>query len=54
MGDLVHDMREALETPSYSIGEMIDFSVHRDRFIGAMDDDLNIPAAIEVLLSADR
>ncbi len=47
--DLVRDMREALETPSYSIGEMIDFSVHRDRFQAAMDDDLDIPAAIEAL-----
>lgn len=47
--DVVNDMREALETPSYAIGEMLDFSVHLDNFKAAMDDDLDTPRAIEVL-----
>lgn len=47
--DVVRDMREALETPSYSIGESLDFGPHLDNFLAAMDDDLDTPRAIQVL-----
>jgi cysteinyl-tRNA synthetase len=47
--DLARDMREAVETPSYSVGEMLDSSGYRKRFIAAMEDDLDTPAAIAQL-----
>jgi L-cysteine:1D-myo-inositol 2-amino-2-deoxy-alpha-D-glucopyranoside ligase len=47
--DLARDMCEAVETPSYAIGEMLDASVFRTRFTAAMDNDLDTPAAIEQL-----
>jgi L-cysteine:1D-myo-inositol 2-amino-2-deoxy-alpha-D-glucopyranoside ligase len=47
--DLARDMCEAVDTPSYSIGEMLDSSVYRTRFTAAMDNDLDTPAAIEQL-----
>ncbi|MDQ2681991.1 MAG: cysteine--tRNA ligase [Chloroflexota bacterium] len=47
--DVIHDMREALETPSYAIGEMLDVRLQQDAFLEAMDDDLDTPAAIAAL-----
>jgi L-cysteine:1D-myo-inositol 2-amino-2-deoxy-alpha-D-glucopyranoside ligase len=47
--DLARDMCEAVDTPSYSIGEMLDSSLYRTRFTAAMENDLDTPAAIEQL-----
>ncbi len=47
--ELARDMCEAIDTPSYSIGEMLDSSRYRKRFIAAMENDLDTPAAIEQL-----
>lgn len=44
-GDLV----EAIDLPAYGIGIELDVSSERERFLNAMDDDLNTPAAIEAL-----
>jgi len=44
--DLARDMCEAIDTPSYSIGEMLDSSMYRKRFVAAMEDDLDTPRAI--------
>jgi len=47
--ELARDMCEAIDTPSYSIGEMLDSSRYRKRYIAAMENDLDTPAAIEQL-----
>jgi L-cysteine:1D-myo-inositol 2-amino-2-deoxy-alpha-D-glucopyranoside ligase len=52
--DLARDMCEAIDTPSYSIGEMLDSSIYRKRFIAAMEDDLDTPGAIEQLRALTR
>ena len=44
-GDLV----EAIDLPAYGIGIELDVSAERERFLNAMDDDLNTPEAIEAL-----
>ena len=44
-GDLV----EAIDLPAYGIGIELDVSSARERFLNAMDDDLNTPEAIEAL-----
>jgi L-cysteine:1D-myo-inositol 2-amino-2-deoxy-alpha-D-glucopyranoside ligase len=44
-GDLV----EAIDLPAYGIGNELDVSAERERFLNAMDDDLNTPEAIEAL-----
>jgi L-cysteine:1D-myo-inositol 2-amino-2-deoxy-alpha-D-glucopyranoside ligase len=44
-GDLV----EAIDLPAYGIGIELDVSSERERFLNAMDDDLNTPEAIEAL-----
>jgi L-cysteine:1D-myo-inositol 2-amino-2-deoxy-alpha-D-glucopyranoside ligase len=44
-GDLV----EAIDLPAYGIGIELDVSLERERFLNAMDDDLNTPVAIEAL-----
>ena len=44
-GDLV----EAIDLPAYGIGIELDVSSDRERFLNAMDDDLNTPEAIEAL-----
>lgn len=44
-GDLV----EAIDLPAYGIGKELDVSAERERFLNAMDDDLNTPEAIEAL-----
>jgi L-cysteine:1D-myo-inositol 2-amino-2-deoxy-alpha-D-glucopyranoside ligase len=46
---LARDMREAIETPSYGIGEILDSSGYRGRFITALENDLDTPTAIAQL-----
>lgn len=43
------DLIEAVELDSYGIENELDVSLLRDRFLTAMDDDLNTPVAIEAL-----
>lgn len=43
------DLIEAVELDTYGIENELDVSVPRDRFLVAMDDDLNTPEAIEAL-----
>jgi L-cysteine:1D-myo-inositol 2-amino-2-deoxy-alpha-D-glucopyranoside ligase len=43
------DLIEAVELDSYGIENEVDVSLERDRFLTAMDDDLNTPVAIEAL-----
>lgn len=44
-GDLV----EAIDLPAYGIDNELDVSSERERFLNAMDDDLNTPEAIDAL-----
>ncbi len=44
-GDLV----EAIDLPAYGIDNELDVSLERERFLNAMDDDLNTPEAISAL-----
>jgi L-cysteine:1D-myo-inositol 2-amino-2-deoxy-alpha-D-glucopyranoside ligase len=46
---VAEDLIEAVDLASYGIDNELDVSVPRDRFLLAMDDDLNTPAAIEAL-----
>ncbi len=46
---VANDLIEAVDLPAYGIENELDVSVPRDRFLLAMDDDLNTPAAIEAL-----
>ena len=43
------DLIEAAEFPAYGIEEELDVGNLRDRFLNALDDDLNTPIAIEAL-----
>ena len=43
------DLREAAEFPAYGIEEELDVSTYRERFLNALDDDLDTPIAIEAL-----
>jgi L-cysteine:1D-myo-inositol 2-amino-2-deoxy-alpha-D-glucopyranoside ligase len=43
------DLREAADFPAYGLEEEIDVAPLRDRFLNAMDDDLNTPVAIAAL-----
>jgi L-cysteine:1D-myo-inositol 2-amino-2-deoxy-alpha-D-glucopyranoside ligase len=43
------DLIEAVDLPAYGIENELDVSAERERFLQAMDDDLNTPAAIEAL-----
>jgi L-cysteine:1D-myo-inositol 2-amino-2-deoxy-alpha-D-glucopyranoside ligase len=43
------DLVEAIDLPAYGIGIELDVSAERERFLNAMDDDLNTPEAIEAL-----
>jgi L-cysteine:1D-myo-inositol 2-amino-2-deoxy-alpha-D-glucopyranoside ligase len=43
------DLIEAAEFPGYGIEEELDVDTSRDRFLNALDDDLNTPTAIEAL-----
>lgn len=46
---LAEDLKEAAAFPSFGIEEVLDVSVLRERFLNAMDDDLDTPAAIGAL-----
>ncbi len=46
---LADDLREAADFPAFGVEEEVDVSPLRDRFLNAMDDDLNTPVAIEAL-----
>jgi L-cysteine:1D-myo-inositol 2-amino-2-deoxy-alpha-D-glucopyranoside ligase len=46
---LADDLREAADFPAYGIDDIVDVSPLRERFFNAMDDDLNIPGAIEAV-----
>jgi L-cysteine:1D-myo-inositol 2-amino-2-deoxy-alpha-D-glucopyranoside ligase len=43
------DLIEAIDLPAYGIENELDVSPARERFLNAMDDDLNTPEAIEAL-----
>ncbi len=44
---LADDIREAISFPAYGIEQIVDVIPFREQFFNAMEDDLNIPAAIE-------
>ena len=46
---LADDLREAVDFPAYGIEEEVEVGPFRERFLNALDDDLNTPAAIEAL-----
>ncbi len=46
---LADDLREAADFPAYGIEEEVDVSAFRERFLNALDDDLNTPIAVEAL-----
>ena len=47
--NLARDMRESIETQSYGVGEALDPTPYRMRFLAALEDDLDTPAAIAQL-----
>lgn len=46
---LADDLKEAVSFPAFGVEEEVDVSVFRERFINAMNDDLDTPSAIEAL-----
>jgi L-cysteine:1D-myo-inositol 2-amino-2-deoxy-alpha-D-glucopyranoside ligase len=46
---LADDLREAVDFNSYGIDEVVDVSIPRERFLKALDDDLDTPSAIAAL-----
>ncbi len=46
---LARDLREAVDFPALGIEEEVDVSFFRERFLSAMNDDLDTPSAIEAL-----
>jgi L-cysteine:1D-myo-inositol 2-amino-2-deoxy-alpha-D-glucopyranoside ligase len=46
---LAQDLKEAAEFPGYGIGDEVDVTLQRDRFFNAMEDDLDLPGAIDSL-----
>jgi len=46
---LADDLREAVAFPAFGIEEIVDVDVYRERFLSAMQDDLDTPSAIEAL-----
>lgn len=46
---LADDLREASDFPAYGIEQVVDVTPFRERFLNAMDDDLNTPIAIQAL-----
>lgn len=46
---LAGDLQEAVAFPAFGIEEVVDVDVFRERFLNAMDDDLDTPSAIEAL-----
>jgi L-cysteine:1D-myo-inositol 2-amino-2-deoxy-alpha-D-glucopyranoside ligase len=51
---LANDLQEAAEFPGYGSGDDVDVSLQRDRFFNALEDDLNLPAAIDTLREISR
>ncbi|MGI9253524.1 MAG: DALR domain-containing protein, partial [Thermomicrobiales bacterium] len=47
--EIAADLREAAAFPAYGLDDELDVSTLRERFLNALDDDLNTPAAIGVL-----
>ena len=47
--NLAGDLREAADFPAYGIEEVVDVGPFRERFLNALDDDLDTPTAIEAL-----
>ena len=47
--DVARELQEAAETLSAQYGEQLDTSVFEDTFFGALDNDLDTPAAIAEL-----
>jgi L-cysteine:1D-myo-inositol 2-amino-2-deoxy-alpha-D-glucopyranoside ligase len=48
------DLQEAADFPASGVADEVDVSSSRERFLNAMDDDLNTPAAIEALVEIGR
>jgi L-cysteine:1D-myo-inositol 2-amino-2-deoxy-alpha-D-glucopyranoside ligase len=46
---LANDLQEAVEFPAFGMEEGVDVSTVRERFMNALDDDLDTPAAIEAV-----
>jgi L-cysteine:1D-myo-inositol 2-amino-2-deoxy-alpha-D-glucopyranoside ligase len=46
---LASDLQEAAEFPGYGIEDEVDVSLYRERFFNAMEEDLDMPAAIDAL-----
>lgn len=46
---LAEDLREAVDFPAFGVEEEVEVSVFRERFMNAMNDDLDTPSAIEAL-----
>jgi L-cysteine:1D-myo-inositol 2-amino-2-deoxy-alpha-D-glucopyranoside ligase len=46
---LAGDLREAADFPAYGIEQEVDVAPFRERFLNALDDDLNTPIALEAL-----
>jgi L-cysteine:1D-myo-inositol 2-amino-2-deoxy-alpha-D-glucopyranoside ligase len=46
---LAEDLREAVDFPAFGIEEVVDVAVFRERFLNAMNDDLDTPSAIAAL-----
>lgn len=51
---LADDLREAVEFPAIGMDEEVDVSHLNERFMNALDDDLNTPAAVEALREAGQ
>jgi L-cysteine:1D-myo-inositol 2-amino-2-deoxy-alpha-D-glucopyranoside ligase len=51
---LAADLQEAVAFPAYGIEEEVDVSVFRERFLNALDDDLDTPSAIDALREIGR
>lgn len=51
---LANDLQEAVEFPAIGMDDEVDVSTLNERFMNAMDDDLNTPAAIEALREVAR
>ena len=51
---LANDLQEAVEFPAIGMDDEVDVSTLSERFMNALDDDLNTPAAIEALREVAR
>jgi len=46
---LADDLRESVAFPAFGIEEVVDVEIYRERFLNAMQDDLDTPSAIDAL-----